>query len=92
MALQAKRIYIGHVEQARIGGAMGRVADGTALGFDHWMFVNEGAHRVRVALHTDSVLISRRPKLLGLKCAMRIMTVAARHQSFIHFVMKRLRE
>lgn len=92
MALQAERIYIGHVQQAVIWGAMRRVADRTAFGFDRRMLVNKWAHFFHMALRANDVLISRRPKLFGLECAVRVMTVTAVQQPLIHLVMERLRK
>ena len=92
VALQAQRVHIADVQQARVGGSVRRVAGDAAFGLDHGMLKDEWTRGLGVALGADRVLISGRLQLLGFERAMRIVTIAAGQQAFIHFVMERLRE
>ena len=92
MALQAQRVQIADVQQARVGRSVRRVARGAALGFDHGMLKDKWTGGLGMAFRADRVLISRRLQLLGFEGAMRIVTIAAGQQPFIDFVMERLRE
>jgi len=71
---------------------MGRVARYAPLCLDHRMLEEKWTSRLCVAFGADSILICRRLQLLGLKRPVRIMAVAAGHQTFIHFVVKGLRK
>ena len=50
--------------------------------------MHEGSSLFRVALETDGITRSRRPQLPGLEPAVRIVTIAALHHTFIHTVME----
>lgn len=92
MALQAERIHITPRQQARIGRSMREVAGGATLGLHRWMFENEWAGGLRMALHAYRVLIGCRLQPLLLKRSVRIVAIAAAHQPFIDLVMKGLGE
>src|ERR1035438_1249255 len=53
VALQTEHVHRHHVEQLRIGGSMGRMATGAALGFHRHMLVNERTLLIDVALVAD---------------------------------------
>ena len=67
-----------------------------ALGLDRRVWVNERTGGLRMAFHahyvTAETAAQHGPRALqgALERAVRIMAVAARHQPFIHLVMKRL--
>src|SRR5271154_2078608 len=92
MALQTECIHVRRVQQTRIGRAVRRMANGAAFGLHDWMLINEGPGSFCMAFHANCVLVGCGLELRGLKCAMRIVAVAALHQSFIYFVMERLCE
>ncbi len=92
MALQAERIDVADIQQARIRRAVRRVACGAAFGFDYRMLKDERTGGLCVALGAYGILIGRRPCHLVLECTVGVMAVAALHQSFIHFVMEGLRK
>jgi len=57
MTLQAKRVDIADVQQARIGRAVRGVACGAALRFDYWMLEDEWTCGFGMALGADSILV-----------------------------------
>lgn len=86
--------------QAKLGDAAGnqqswirrtvrRVTRDTAVGLHRRMLVNERSLLVCVALDASSVSARRESRLLEFKAAMRIVTIAALHRAFKHFVMER---
>lgn len=70
----------------------------TSLGRDHRMRLDEGPGDFGVALHAYDVAAGTAVQHSGgvlqgaLECAVRIVTIAAVHQAFIHLVMKGLSE
>ncbi len=92
MALQAQRVDIAHVQQARVGGSVRRVARRAALSFDHGMLKHKWTRGLGMALGADRVLIGSRLQLRTFEGAMRIVTITAGQQPLIDFVMERLRE
>src|SRR5450631_111489 len=92
MALQAKRIDVGDVQQACVGRTVRGMAGDASLGLDHWVLKHKRTRGFGMALGAYRVLIGSRFQLLALERAMRIMAIAASHQPFIYFVMKGLSE
>jgi len=90
MTLQAEDVDVAHRQQAGIRRAVWRVAHGAAFGLHHRMLENERTRCLGVALGADLVLVGGGLELLALERTMRIMTVAAFHQSLIHPVMEGL--
>jgi len=56
------------------------------------MLEDERSGFIRVASEADLILGSRSPELAGQESAVRVVTITAADQSFIHTVMKWLRE
>ena len=92
VALQAKRVHVAHVQQARIRGAVRRVATDAAFCLEHWMLINERSSRLHVALGANGILVSGGPELNALERTMGIMAVGALHQTFRDLVMEGLGE
>jgi hypothetical protein len=92
MTLVAHLVDIGNIQQPRILRTMRRVASQTALRFDSRVFENKRAARLHVALGANHVLVRCRTELIIPKGPVRIVAVAALHQSFIHLVVKGLAE
>ena len=90
MTTQTEDVDVADGQQAGIRGAVWRVARDAALGLDHRMLENERPRCFGMALSADFVLVGRGLELLALERTMRIMTVAAFHQSLIHPVMEGL--
>lgn len=59
-----------------------------ALGLNWSVFKNEGALLVGVAFNAGGVGAGRQSALFQLKAAVRIVTIAALHRAFKHFVME----
>jgi len=68
------------------------MACGTAFDLDRSMFVNERALLIRMTANARSIGADRKLRLFRLKSAVRVVTVAATHRPFEHFVMERLGE
>ena len=68
---------------------MRRMTGDTPVSLDRSMFVDKRTLLVRVTLDTSRVGTGRQPRLLEFKTAVRIVTIAALHRSFQHFVMER---
>ena len=64
----------------------------TAFSLDHRMFVNKRTGFVGVAFVANRVLRRGRPQLPCQKSTVRIVTVVALHEPFVHTVMKSSRE
>ena len=56
------------------------------------MFVNERALLIRMTTNARSIGADRKLRLFRLKSAVRVVTVAATHRSFEHFVMEGFRK
>ena len=80
------------LEHLGIRRAMRRVAGRTAFHFQRRVLKNERALFVTVALDAGRVGADRELRLLLLKPAVRIMTIAAAHRAFEHFVPEWLAE
>ena len=89
VALVAERIDGRHVQQAGILGSVRRVAPEATLGPDRGVFVDERTANLGVALGADGVLVGRGPHIVGAEGAVRVMTIAALDQAFLHLVVKR---
>ena len=70
-----------------------RIVARTATFRSDWrVLINKRTCLFRMALYTDGVPGDAASQFLLLEGAMRIVTIAASHQSFIDFMMKRLRK
>jgi len=83
MALQADEAHLGAREHPRVGRAMRLMAAPASLEFHRRMFEDEGPRLVGMAAKANLILRCGRAKLACQKTAMRVMTVAAGHQTFI---------
>src|ERR1700722_15047151 len=92
MTLQTQRIDVVAGEQAWVGGAVRKMAGGTALKLEGRMFVDKRTKGLCMALRADCVLIRARFEQLVLEGAMGIMAVGADQHTFIHFVVEWLGE
>jgi hypothetical protein len=88
VTLQADRIYVGAIEQARIRSSMGRVAGYAALGLDYVVLIDKGPRSFRMALHADRILLRGGLEAFLFECSVRIVAIGALHQAFIHLVVK----
>jgi hypothetical protein len=66
------------------------MAYGAAFCLDHRMLIDKGAGSFGMAFRADCVLIRCGLELRGLESAVRIVAIAALHQTFIYFVMEGL--
>src|SRR5579872_2056996 len=92
MALQAQRVEIADIQQARIGRAVRRVTGYAPLGLDHRMLEDKRACGFGVALGANGILIGSGFQLLAFEGAMSVVAIAAGHQALIHFVVEGLSE
>ena len=70
-----------------------RIVARTATFRSDWrVLINKRTCLFRMALHTDGIPGDAASQSLVLEGAMRIVTIAAIHQPFIHLVMERLRK
>jgi hypothetical protein len=76
-------------QQAWIGGAVWRVTRNATFSLNGSMLVNKGSLFVRMTLDTSGVGAGGQSRLFELKAAVWIVTVAAPHRAFQHFVMER---
>src|SRR5271170_7354960 len=90
VALKAKVIDVGDVEQPRIRRSMRRMTGGAALGLDWRVLIDPRTGGLDVALGADGILGRADAKLVRLERAMGIMAVAAGDQPFVHLVMEGL--
>jgi hypothetical protein len=89
VALQTEHVHQANLEQARIGGTVGRMTTAAAFGFHGHMLVNEGPLLVDVALVADGITAREVLDLPQCSRSMRIMAVVALHQTLIDPVMIR---
>src|ERR1700675_4645671 len=68
---------------------MGRVAGCTAFDLHGFMLKHEGSSLVRVTRETHRILRGRGADLLGRNGSVRVVTVTALDESFVHPVMER---
>lgn len=92
MALQAERVHIADVQQARVGRAVRRVAAHAAFRLHDRVLIGKRAGRLAVALRANGILVGGRTKILAVKRAVRIVAVAAGDEAFLDAVMKGLRK
>ncbi len=92
VALVAHLVDIRNVQQPGILGTMRRVTGKAAFRLYRSMFEYKWAPCFRVALGADHVLISRRAELMVAKGPMRVVTVGALHQTFVHLMVEGLRK
>ncbi len=86
VALQTKHVHRHHVEQLWIGGAVGRVATGAALGLHRHMFVDKGTLLIDMALVANGVAAREAPQLPDSSRTMRVVAVHALHQTLVDTV------
>jgi hypothetical protein len=88
VAFQAKQIHIAAFQQSRIRGSMRRVARDAPFRLDWRVLEGKWTGLVRVAVEANDVLRGGGSQLPRQKAAVRVMAIAAFHQTFIHSVMK----
>jgi hypothetical protein len=86
---QTELRYAAGDQHAGVRGAVRRVTRDTPVGLYRRMFVHEWTLFVRVTLDTRGIGAGRESGLLQLKTTVRIVTIAALHRAFEHFVMER---
>src|SRR5262249_29077507 len=89
VALQAKQVYLCAFQQSRIGRTVWHVACRAAFDLHGFVFIHERSRFVRMAFETNLILRSRSPQLPRKESAMRVMTIGALHQAFVHSMMER---
>lgn len=92
MALHAQLPDRTAVKHLGVAGTVRGMASRTALSLERSVFESEWPLLIAVALDAGNVAAYSQLSLLGLKSSVRIVTVAAFHGSFEHFVMKRFGE
>lgn len=88
VARQAELIYRAIPQQSRICRTVRRMASRAAFGLHGRVLERERPLFVDVALDTSRISARRQPRLLQLKSAMRVVTVAATHAAFQNLVME----
>ncbi len=88
MALQAKGVHVGAIEQPGIGTAMRCVARGASLGLHYVVLINKGARCFGMTLGADCILLGSGFQALPTKCSVRIVAVRALHQALFNLVME----
>jgi len=88
MARQAQQIHVADLQHVHIGRSMRCVAGLATFDLYRLMFKNKRPSLVGMTIKTDRVLCRRSPQLVCLDRAMRIMTIAARYQAFVHPVVE----
>ena len=88
MTLVAQLIDVAYIQQTRVLRPVRRVAAHAAFALHRRMLEHKRSARFGVALRADRILVSRRLEVVGPKCPMRVMAIAALHQAFIHLVME----
>jgi len=89
VAGQTKLSHATRRQQTWICGTVRCMTGNTAFSFHRRMFVNKRTLLVCVTLYASSVCACRKSCLFELKPAVRIVTVAALHRAFQHFVVER---
>ncbi len=92
MTLQAQRVDVVPSQETWIRRTVRIVARTAALRFDWRMLINKRTGLFCMALYTDGIAGDAAMQSLVLEGAMRIVTIAAIYQTFIHFVMEGLRK
>jgi hypothetical protein len=92
VTLQTKQIHLIHPQVTWIGRSVGRVTTAAALGLHGYVFVDEWALFVGVALDTNRVPAGHSPHLAEGGSAVDVMAVTALNESFVHTMVIRLRE
>ena len=92
MTLQTERVDVVPSQETWIRRTMRRVARTATFRFDWRVLINKRPRLLRMALHTGGIASDTASQSLLLEGSMRIVTIAATHQTFVHFVMERLRE
>ena len=88
VACQAELVYCAVAQQPRICRAVRCVTRAATFSFHRCVFVSEGALLVGVTLDASRISASGQARLFQFKSAVRIVTVAALHRAFQHFVME----
>jgi hypothetical protein len=89
MALQAQQVYIAQLQHVRIRPAVHQMAGLAPVNLHRLMLEYKRPLFVCVARETDRILRGRRPYLLGLHGAVRIVAVRALQQALVHAVVER---
>lgn len=89
VAFQAKLSHLRALEHFRIARAVGHMTRRAAFDLQRSVLKNERTLFIRVAFDTSRVNADRELRLFLFKTSVRIMTIAAFHCSFQHFMMKR---
>ena len=92
VTLQAQQIHLAHAQVTWIGRSVGRVTTTTALSLHRYMFIDERALLVGVALDASRVPARHSPHLAEGGGAVDVMAVAALDKAFVHPMVVRLRE
>ena len=92
VAGQAELIDRAVFQQARIRGSVRRVTSRAAFGLDRRMLESKRPLLVSVALDARGIGARCEARLSRLKSAVRVMTIAAAHRAFQHFMMERRRK
>jgi len=92
VTLQAQQVHLAHPQVTWIGRSVGRVTTAAALSLHRYMFVNERALFVGVALDTNRIPAGHSPHLPEGGSAMDVMAVAALDQAFVYSMVIGLRE
>ena len=85
---QAHKIHVAHLKKMNVGRSMGRVAGFAAFDLHGLMLKHERSSLVRVTSKTNRILRGRGADLFCRNSSVRVVTVTALDQSFVHPVMK----
>jgi len=89
MAFEAHQIYLAAFQQSRVGRAVGRMAGDAAFGLHHRVLVDKWPCLFGMAFEAQGILRRSGAQLAGQESAVRVVAVAALHESFIDAVVKR---
>jgi hypothetical protein len=92
VTLQAQRVYVVPSQETRIRRTVRIVTCTATLRLDWRVLINKRTSLFCMALDTDGIAGDAAAQSLVLEGAMRIVTIAAIYQPFIHFVMEGLRK
>lgn len=89
MTLQAQKVDLAHSQEARIRGAMRRVATGAAFCLDRYMFIHKRTTCIGVALNAYSISAGHGLGLAESGGAVNVVAVTALNESLIYAMMVR---
>ena len=90
MALQTEHVHLAHFEEPRIGGTVGRVASGAALGLHRHMLVHERPLLVGMALVANGIAARQGSRLPHARRPVDVMAVVALDQALVYAMVKGL--